>query len=152
MVLRELSTRERFELTFEAGRLYVFPNESWVVEALSLNVGHYQRTKKDAFSMGPYRGHMRCFWRQRKPNRCKAVEKLRATLRETKDDADENLQRAMNELVEARMDADALRLQKKEACKDADIFRAQRDEARKRAQELGERLQSQDERKRARKA
>ena len=86
--------------------------------------------------MGPYAGHMKPFWREAKPNRCKEVSELRETLRRVNHDAQERQQQACDEIADARKAADAMRLQRDEARAEAGTLRAQRDEARQRAKEL----------------
>ena len=81
IVLAELDSENEYDLKFVNGYIYVEPSVPWVEETIELNVQHFLQTQKGVFSMGPHSGRMKWFWREKKPNRCEEVSKLRKDVR-----------------------------------------------------------------------
>ena len=123
IVLAELDSENEYDLKFVNGYIYVEPSVPWVEETIELNVQHFLQTQKGVFSMGPHSGRMKWFWREKKPNRCEEVSKLRKDVRGFA-------------LSQTRLESDL-----RDANDAASIARAERDGARVRANESLEFLQ-----------
>ena len=123
IVLAELDSENEYDLKFANGYIYVEPYVPWVEETIELNVQHFLQTQKGVFSMGPHSGRMKWFWREKKPNRCEEVSKLRKDVRGFA-------------LSQTRLENDL-----RDANDAASIARAERDGARVRANESLEFLQ-----------